>query len=134
MVAPLVIGAALGLAKAAADSEKEKRQRVMESQIAKWSPWSKMKADPSAIDAADPFGSVLQGGLAGAMYGQANPEAPAAPEGSTGMTGAVPPMGESGANMGTPAGQAAMEERFPQYAQQNYYRPYAPQNTWSMVR
>lgn len=68
---PITIGALVGLAKTYADQEKEKRQRKVEAETARWSPWTKMQPNP--VHGADLFGNVLQGGTTGALFGQLNP-------------------------------------------------------------
>lgn len=71
-----VMGAA-GLAKSELiDRPREERQRKQAAITARWSPWTGMA--PNAIREADPFGSAIQGGLAGAMIGQATQGADAA--------------------------------------------------------
>ena len=72
-----LIGGGAGLLKSELiDRPKEERQRKQAAITARWSPWTGMA--PGPIQEADPFGSALQGGLAGAMIGQANQGAGAA--------------------------------------------------------
>ncbi len=86
MVAPLVIGALIGLAKAKSDADKEKRQRQEKANTQRYSPWTGMEGDP--IQMADPVGAIGQGALAGAMYGQ---QSPASAE-TSGMTDVGAPL------------------------------------------
>jgi hypothetical protein len=65
------IGAAVGLTKAyAVDAPKEARQRKLAAATQRYSPWTGLKA--GSVQEADPFGSTLQGGMAGATYGVQN--------------------------------------------------------------
>lgn len=67
----LAIGAGVGLAKSAlVDKPKEDKQRMLAAQTAMYSPWTGMK--PNEVQAADPFGSALQGATSGAMFAQAS--------------------------------------------------------------
>ena len=64
----LLAGAGLGLVKGELiDRPKEKRQRKQEAEIARYSPWGGMQAQ--RVQEADPFGSMMQGGMAGGMMG-----------------------------------------------------------------
>lgn len=67
---PLIAMAALaGLAKSELiDRPKEQRQRKLAAETQRLSPWTHLQADP--IKEADPFGSALQFGAAGAQLGQ----------------------------------------------------------------
>ena len=57
------IGVGLGVAKAElVDAPEEAKQRTLQAQLEKYSPWTGQKGDPSQIKIADPFGSALQGG------------------------------------------------------------------------
>lgn len=69
---PLIAGMAAGglLKSELIDRPREDRQRQMQAEIARYSPWSGMQANPGAISEADPFGSALQGGMTGAAFGQ----------------------------------------------------------------
>lgn len=71
---PLTAAAVLGgvglLKSEFIDRPREDRQRKMAAVTARWSPWTGMS--PNQIQEADPFGTAIQGGLAGAMIGQAN--------------------------------------------------------------
>ena len=65
---PLAIGAGLGAAKYAVDKGKEKRDRALQAATAKYSPWTGMA--PQAVAEPNILGNVIQGGTAGAMFGQ----------------------------------------------------------------
>lgn len=65
---PLAIGAGLGAAKYAVDKNKEKRDRALQAATAKYSPWTGMA--PQAVAEPSLLGNVIQGGTAGAMFGQ----------------------------------------------------------------
>lgn len=65
---PLAVGAGLGLLKYGADAQKEKKDRELQAATARLSPWTGMH--PGAVKSADLLGNVLQGGTAGAMFGQ----------------------------------------------------------------
>lgn len=65
---PLAIGAGLGVAKFAADKEKEKRERALQAATARYSPWTGMS--PQAVAEPSLMGNLVQGGTAGAMFGQ----------------------------------------------------------------
>lgn len=79
---PLTMGLLMGgagLAKGELiDKPREQRQRKMEAEIQRWSPWTGMGAKP--VQQADPFASAMQGGMSGAMLGGAlqNSAGPAA--------------------------------------------------------
>ncbi len=63
------IGAGAGLLKSqVVDRPKEKRQRHLAAETQRYSPWTGMQAGP--IQEADPFGSMLQGGMTGATIQQ----------------------------------------------------------------
>lgn len=82
----LLGGSALGLVKGGIlDADKEKRQRKQEAEIARYSPWTGMKAQ--AVQSADPLGSAMQGATTGGMLGSGiqagmKPEAAAAVPGA----------------------------------------------------
>jgi hypothetical protein len=64
-----LIGAGVGLAKSELiDRPKEARQRKVNAEIMRWSPWTGMQ--PGQVQEADPFGSALAAGTTGAMLGQ----------------------------------------------------------------
>ena len=64
----LAIAAGIGLLKSqTVDKDREKRQRKLAAETQRYSPWTGLKAGP--IQEADPFGSALQYGGAGAMMG-----------------------------------------------------------------
>lgn len=110
------IGAAGGLAKSEfIDRPREERQRKQAAEIARWSPWTGMK--PNDITEADPFGNALQGGMTGAMLGQAMGGAEGAPAVSQ---AAVPQPG-------------MMAPQSPGYSQ--FMQPFGPQpQSWNGVR
>ncbi len=65
-----LIGAGVGALKSELfDKGKEARQRELAAQTALYSPWTGMQ--PQAVQEADTLGAALQGGLAGAQFGQA---------------------------------------------------------------
>jgi hypothetical protein len=63
-----IIGAGMGLLRGMQQQKQEAKDRVMEAEIARWSPWTGMAAQRPKR--ADMMGSVMQGGLAGASFGQ----------------------------------------------------------------
>ncbi len=65
---PLLIGAGLGVAKGIKDQQAEKRDRKTQAEMARWSPWTGVQAQP--VKKADMMGSIMQGGMAGASMGQ----------------------------------------------------------------
>lgn len=79
-----LIGAGLGLGKGVLDTKKEAKDRQMEAQIAQWSPWTGLAAQRPGR--ADVIGSTMQGGLTGAMMGQAMGKGGAAPATSGNLT------------------------------------------------
>lgn len=64
----LLAGGGLGLGKGLLDQQREKKDRAAQAEIARWSPWTGMQAQP--VQRADMLGSVMQGGTSGAMMGQ----------------------------------------------------------------
>lgn len=87
----LIAGAALGVGRSVLGAQQAERNRKAEGTIAQWSPWTGMGAQ--RVQDPDTFGNVMQGGLTGAMMGQAI--------GGAGAAGA-----ESGAAESTPATSA----------------------------
>lgn len=63
-----LIGAGLGLVKGKFDQDREKRDRQVQAQTTRFSPWTHMQAGP--VQAADMMGAVMQGGSTGAALGQ----------------------------------------------------------------
>lgn len=69
MLPLLAIGALAGLGKSLLiDGPKEERQRKLAAETQRLSPWTGLKAEP--VQEADPLGSALSFGLAGAQLGQ----------------------------------------------------------------
>lgn len=65
----LLAGGGLGLLKGGVlDAQNEKRDRAMQAQIQRYSPWTGMQAQP--VKRADPLGSAMQGVTAGGLMGQ----------------------------------------------------------------
>lgn len=62
------IGAGVGLLKSNADRQRADRQRAVEAEVARYSPWTGFA--PQRVQEADPLGSIMQGGMTGAMLGQ----------------------------------------------------------------
>lgn len=68
---PMAIGAGVGLAKSHfIDRPRADRQRQLAAQTAAYSPWTGMQ--PQQVQEADYLGPALQGGMTGAMLGQAS--------------------------------------------------------------
>jgi hypothetical protein len=68
-MSPWLIGLGAGLGKSMLiDQPREERQRQLEATKALYSPWTGMQ--PGQIQEADPFGSAMQGAMAGLMYEQ----------------------------------------------------------------
>lgn len=119
---PMTIGLIMGAVKAQSDEGKEKRDRQMQAGIAKYSPWTGMKAQPGQIQSANPVGDIAQGGLTGAMYGAQNPTTPATTD-----AGGAAPMSDAPSNAEatqTPAMAAIGKGQFPAYAQGAYMSPW----------
>lgn len=68
LLAGLLIGGATGLLKHGMDSEAADRQRKLQGEIARYSPWTGMQAQ--AVKEPSLVGNALQGAGAGAMIGQ----------------------------------------------------------------
>lgn len=99
MTIALLAGA--GVAKSElVDRPREERQRKLAAETLRWSPWTGMT--PGAIQEADPFGSAIQGGLAGAMLSQNQQKLDA------GTAGADPELSLAGG-----AGTTAQPQQFP---------------------
>jgi hypothetical protein len=62
---PLLIGAALGLAKSGLNKLQNNKDRAVQAETTRWSPWTGMQAP--APTKVDPLGDVLMGGMSGAM-------------------------------------------------------------------
>jgi hypothetical protein len=88
---PLLIGAGVGLLKSEGDRARDAQNQKVQSAIARYSPWTGMHADTSHLHTADPLGSMMQGGMAGAMIGQGmgGGEEAAAEGGSAGSVGST---------------------------------------------
>lgn len=71
-IAPLLLAGIMALAGAAkgatVDKDKENRQRKLEAETTRYSPWTHMTGQ--APTEADPFGNALQGGFTGLSLGQ----------------------------------------------------------------
>lgn len=68
-MSPWLIGLGAGLGKSMLiDQPREERQRQLEATKALYSPWTGMQ--PGQVQEADPFGSAMQGAMAGLMYEQ----------------------------------------------------------------
>lgn len=121
---PLIVGAALGLAKAAEDQDKEKRERVVSAAQARWSPWTHMT--PDKVNQASPMGDIGQGIYAGAQFQAQNPNM---------FGGAAAPAAAGGQSLAPPAAgqipnQNYMDQRYPFAAQQQMPQ----QSNWLGVR
>ena len=64
----MLAGTGLGILKGQKDRERENADRKVAAETARWSPWTGMQAQP--VQRADQMGSVMQGGLQGAAFGQ----------------------------------------------------------------
>lgn len=68
-MSPWLIGMGAGLGKSMLiDQPREQRQRQLEATKALYSPWTGIQ--PGQVNEADPFGSAMQGAMAGLMYEQ----------------------------------------------------------------
>lgn len=65
---PIIMAAAGALKGMTIDRAKEDRQRKLAAETARYSPWTGMA--PGQVQEADPFGSAMQFGMAGAGLGQ----------------------------------------------------------------
>jgi hypothetical protein len=101
MAWPLIIGAALGAAKQYGDQREAARQRQVQSQIAKFSPWTGMSAE-SNIANPSAIGNVGGGALAGWQMGQSMqaPTTGGAPQNTLGNTQQAPPTMQAGPGVG----------------------------------
>lgn len=127
---PMLIGAALGLAKAASDQAKEKRDRAQASTTAAWSPWTKLQ--PDKVQSADPIGTIGQGAFSGAQFEAANPNFMSTPGGSAAAAASNAAPTDTMSYAQQAPGQAMnaqqMQQRFPWAAQQ----PQPAQSSWNM--
>ena len=112
--------AAAGLVKGLGDEKKAKADRKREAEIARYSPWTGL--GPSAVKEADIMGSVMQGGMGGAMMGQSmggmgGGGAAAAPAGGAALTSdpsAAASLTGGQSQMGQMGGQdPAMLQKYP---------------------
>lgn len=62
------IGALLGAAKGSQDEANARKAHNLNSEKIRYSPWTRINPDP--VKEGDMFGSMMQGGLAGAALGQ----------------------------------------------------------------
>ena len=106
----LIAGAGLGLLRGEEGKRKEKDQRLLNAEITRYSPWTRM--NPEAVNPADPTGNVMQGAMTGAMMGQGISRTNAA----------------NAALAGQGAGAAAPQ---PMYVQGQGMAPYAQASPWT---
>jgi len=64
----MALTTAVGARKGEEDKGREKKQRLLNSEITRYSPWTDIGQE--AVQAADPTGSMMQGAISGAMMGQ----------------------------------------------------------------
>ncbi len=98
----LIAGAGLGLLRGDEQKRKEKDQRLLNSEITRYSPWTRI--NPEAVNPADPTGALLQGTLAGGMMGQGISRTNAAnaalsAQGAAPAAAAPPPVYQQGQGM-----------------------------------
>lgn len=79
----LGIGAGVGLLKNQLGQGQQKKERMLAAQTAAYSPWTGMKAQNPAPDTSA-FNDALQGGMAGAQFGQQFMPKPPMPPGAGG--------------------------------------------------
>ena len=132
-----LIGAGVGLAKSELiDRPKEARQRKVNAEIMRWSPWTGMQGE--AVNPADPFGSSLTYGLTGYSLGQ-NAQAAAKSKDAAEAAKLSQAQSLQGGQSTAPlTGQQflAQQEQMPQQSmmtpeQQMSYSKYP---TWNMMR
>jgi hypothetical protein len=63
-------GAGVGFLKYLEDLHKERRERKMQAQMAQYSPWTRLDADPTQIKKANFTKDVYQGAVSGSAFGQ----------------------------------------------------------------
>lgn len=68
MTIGLLAGAALGALKGEQDKGTEREDRLLNSEITRYSPWTRI--NPMPVRYADQTGSIMQGAMSGAMMGQ----------------------------------------------------------------
>ena len=67
------LGAGLGLLQNREQKKAQRRTQMAEAAKTQYSPWSGLGAGQTVAQAPSAFGSMLQGGMAGAMIGQKIP-------------------------------------------------------------
>lgn len=70
MLAGSALGAGTGLLNQKAQKEKDYRDMMANAEMMRYSPWTMMKTGYMGATAPSTIGSLLQGGVAGAMQGQ----------------------------------------------------------------
>lgn len=80
----LLIGAAGGLLNSQAQQTTDDKNRQVQAKIAQYSPWTHMTPGPTTN--ANPVGNVMQGALAGGMFGAKNSAALSPTPGTTALT------------------------------------------------
>lgn len=126
--------AAAGAYKGSQDRAQEGRDRLAESEIARWSPWTGM-APQRVKGGSGAIGGAMQGGIAGAGlmqnmkaagYGDSVQPATTAPE-------VAPPSGETQMSMEPPQGQSRMLAQTNMRGQQDPYNQYGNQSLWPIM-
>lgn len=106
---PLAMGAAGLLKGQLIDKPRERRDRTLAAETQRYSPWTGLRANP--VREADPFGSMLQGGMAGLQMGM--------DPGFENMFRSGPKP--TGAAMGTAAGAYTSQGLSPSQGIQSFY-------------
>ena len=93
---PLILaGAGLGAVRSMQQEQQAKQDRKREAEIARWSPWSGMQAQ--RVGTPDYMDNIMQGGLTGAMMGQAMKRGKTADPTSSDMAGEAGMAGDPNA-------------------------------------
>lgn len=64
-----LIGAGAGIYKSQIDKQRADKDRMVQAETARWSPWTGMKPE-RAMNAQDMFSSGIEGGLTGLQFGK----------------------------------------------------------------
>lgn len=109
---PLILaGAGVGAMRSMQQEQQAKQDRKREAEIARWSPWTGMQAQRPGNP--DYMGNLMQGGMTGAMMGQAMGGGSAGAGAGAGGAGAAGSSSWAQMSSADPNGMAAAKAKYP---------------------